>query len=179
MTSGFTTSSAVCPTDQATILNAIVAKLRTDLPDLFAGDTTCFVSDVPWPGVEVHDDLFCTVCPASSRFDPDRPVGAADLGIVELGVFQVTVWSKLALDRLEQCEIAFTHPERGLLRLKQLVLQSLAGQQLYTDAPDNTVALLLGNLRPTQSTHPPTRQKDADFSSFSVTFEAPFYWDLN
>jgi hypothetical protein len=178
MSTGFTVSAAVCPADQATVLAAIVAKLRTDLSDLFGNDSTCFVSDIPWPSIEVQDELFCTVCPGTARFDPDRPVGAADLGIVEVGVFQVSVWSKLALDRLEQCAIAMTHADRGLLRLKQLVLRSLAGQQIYADAPVNTVPLLIQYLRPTQAMHPAGRQGGADYSSFTLLFEAPFYWDL-
>ena len=91
MSAGYLSSAQACPTTQSAILLAIVAKLRTDMPDIFGTDTTCFVSDVPWPSLEVQDDLFCTVCPMNSRFDADYPVGAANQGIVEIGVFQVTV----------------------------------------------------------------------------------------
>lgn len=149
-----------------------------DISDHFATESTCFISDVPWPGVDVNDDLFCTVCPASSHFDRDRPIGAADQGVVEQGVFQVTVWSRLSLDRLEHSAVAMTQAHRGLLKLKQRVLKALAGQQLYSDPPINTVPLLIEHLRPTQSVHPLSRQVNADYSSFSLIFDAPFYWDL-
>jgi hypothetical protein len=178
MSTGYLTSAQVCPTTQSALLLAIVAKLRTDLPDIFGTDATCFVSDVPWPSLEVQDDLFCTVCPTSSRFDADYPLGAGNRGIVEIGTFQVTVWSRLSLDQLEQSLLALTDVDRGLLGLKQRVLRSLAGQQLYADPPTNSVAMLIKYLCPTAATHPPSRQVSSDFSSIGLTFEAPFYWDL-
>jgi hypothetical protein len=178
MSTGYLMSAQVCPTTQSTILLAIVAKLRADLPDVFGTDATCFVSDVPWPSLEVQDDLFCTVCPTSSRFDADYPVGAASRGIVEVGGFQVTVWSRLSLDQLEQSLLALTDADRGLLNLKQRVLRSLAGQQLYADPPTNSAPLLIKYLCPTSATHSPSRQASVDFNSIGLAFEAPFYWDL-
>jgi hypothetical protein len=178
MSAGFTASASVCPTTQVTVLQAIVRRLQAEIAELFASDSTCFVCDVPWPGVEVNDDLFCTVCVASSQFDPDLPIGAARGGIVERGQFKVTVWSRLAIDRLEQSTLTMTDPARGLLRLKQRVLTSLAGRQLYADAPGDAVPLLIEFLRPVGAQHPASRQDSADYSSFSIQFEAPFYWDL-
>lgn len=177
MSSGFTASATVCPTDQITVLQAVVAKLRTDLADLVT-DSTCFASDTPWPGVEIHDNLFVTVAPRDGQFDSDHPIGAGAKGIIEHTTIQVTAWSRLQLDRLEHAIHAFCDPDRGLLRIKQRILTSLAGQQLYADPPENTVPLLVEWLRPTQAQHPPLRHADDDFSSFSLSFEAPFYWDL-
>lgn len=175
---GFTESAPVCPTDQRAVLAAIVAKLREDLSDIIT-ETTCFISDTPWPSVEVNDHLFITVAPRDGQFDGDAPIGAASRGIIEHATIQVTAWSRAMLDRIEQAESAFSDDDQGLLVLKKRILRSLAGQQIYSDAPTNEVPLLVEWLRPTRSIHPPLRQHEDSFSSFSLAFEAPFYWDLS
>ncbi len=177
MSSGFGSSANVCPTDQATLLQAVVQKLRTEIAQ-FATETTCFVSDEPWPSVSVNDNLFCTVCPLSDTFDPNTPVGAGEFGIVEVSEFQVSVWSRIETDQLERATLAFLDDERGLLILKKAVLKCLAGQQLFSDYPTDTLPLLIEYCRPTSAKHPPSRQHTDDFSSFGIVFEAPFYWDL-
>ncbi len=178
MSGGFTISASVCPTDHATILLAIAARLRHDIPDLFGSETTCFISDTAWPGVEVMDETFCTVHPADSDFDPKLPIGAGNLGIVENGIFHVTVWSRLMTDQIEHSVLALTDATRGALKLKQRVLASLAGQQIYADIPTNSVPLLLTWLRPLKAMHPHSRQGDGDFTSFSIAFLGPFIWNL-
>lgn len=178
MPGGFNSGSSVYGTDQIAVLQAVVDKIRTDINDAFGGESTCFISDTPWPGVEVQDELFCTVSPNNSDFQFDDPVGGGAEGIIENAVFNITIWSKILLDRIERNGIELTDKDRGILTLKRRVLKSLAGQQLYSDAPDNTVPLLTAHLRPLNSLHPPSRQGDGDFSSLSITFLAPFYWDL-
>jgi len=178
MGSGFNTGSSVYGTDQITVLNAIVDKLRTDISDAFGGESTCFVSDTPWPGVEVQDELFCTVHPLDSQFQFDDPVGGGSEGIVENAVFGVTVWSKIILDRLEHNATELTDADRGLLTLKKRVLKCRAGQQIHSDYPMNTTPLLTAHLRPLSALHPPSRQGAGDFASFSIQFMGPFYWNL-
>lgn len=175
---GFSSSALVCPTTQNDVLLAIVAKLRHDIPE-FDADSACFISDVPWPGIEVQNNLFATICPHDSSFDGQFPVGAGSFGIVEFAMFNVSVWSRIETDQLEHTDGALTDSIRGLLPLKQKVLKSLAGQQLYSDAPTNTRPLLVEWLRPTTAQHPPSRQFDDDFSSFSIVFEADMQWDLS
>ena len=174
---GFSASALVCPMDQSTILLAIVAKLRNDISE-FSGESICFISDIPWPAVEVQDNLFCTVCPASAEFMGKEPIGAGSLGIIEKGIFQVTVWSRLMTDQLEHSVLAFTDATRGLLTIKKQVLKSLAGQQLFSDAPTNARPLLTQWLRPVHAMHPTTKPAKGDFASFSLVFEGPFIWDL-
>lgn len=178
MSSGFGTLANVCPTDQATLLRSVVKMLRAEVP-AFATETTCFVSDEPWPSVEVNDNVFCTVCPLSAMFAPNEPVGAADLGIIEVSELQVTVWSRIATDQLEREGLAFLDADRGLLILKKAVLKCLAGQQLFADYPTNSQPMLIEYCRPTRAAHPPSKQHHDDFSSFAIVFEAPFYWDLS
>ena len=168
-------AGSVCPTDQVTVLDAVVARLRASLSE-FADPTTCFVSDTPWPSVEVNDNLFCTVAPMSGQFDGELPIGAGQQGIVESSMVQVTVWSRLMLDRLERADIQFSDDPRGLLSLKKRVLKALAGTQLF-DTGGNP--LLIEWMRPIRSLHPPAKQHEDDFSSFAIQFESTFDWDLS
>jgi hypothetical protein len=173
---GFNTSSEVGGTNQIVVLQAIVDKLRVDINDLFGSGSTCFISDVPWPGVDVQDQVFCTVSPANSQFMLEDPTGAGPDGVVEMAIFQVSVWSKILLDEIERSAIAMTDNTRGSLTLKQRVLKSLAGQQLYAN---DGQPLLMSYLRPTSAIHPASGQGKGDFTSFSLAFQGAYYWDLS
>lgn len=177
MPAGFSSSASVCSTTHEAVLTAIVHKLRTDIAEL-GNESCCFMSDAPSPGIEIHEDLFCTVAPADDTFDDRSPMGAAERGIVEFAVVQVTVWSRLMLDRLEHSNRALTDSARGLLKVKHRILQSLAGQQIYGDAPLNLVPLLIEPLRPVRALHPTSRRADDDLRSISLIFRAAFSWDL-
>ncbi len=176
MPDSFNNSCEVGGTNQTLVLQAIVDKLRSDISDLFGGESTCFISDVPWPGVEVQDQIFCTVSPANSQFILEDPTGAGPAGVVEMAIFQVSVWSKILLDEIERSAIAMTDNTRGSLTLKQRVLKSLAGQQLYANDGE---PLLMSYLRPTSAMHPASGQGKGDFTSFSLAFQGAYYWDLS
>lgn len=178
MSGGFTAGALVAPTDQATVLLAIQSKIRAEIAG-FGTETTCFISDTPEPGIEVQDELFCTIAPGSAEYDPEHPIGEGSAGIVEYAVFQVTVWSKIMLDRTEHEVSNFLDPNRGLLPLKKLFLKCLAGQQMFSDYPSNTEPLLIEWLRPTQAVHPETGQKEGKLSSFALVFVGQFRWDLS
>lgn len=173
---GFTSGADVPATTQAVVLGAVVDRIRAEVSE-FSNESTCFVADAPWPSVEVHSDLFCTVAPGDGTFDPEMPVGAGELGIREHLTVRVTVWSRLMLDRLEQAELQFADSARGLSTLKHKLLKALAGRQLFTDA-DETVQLLTEHLRPTRSRHPPGKQHEDDYSTFGLELEAVFDWNL-
>lgn len=174
---GFTASAQVQSTDQKTVLLAIVKKLRASITE-FEQENLCFVSDKEWPTVALHENLFCTVCPKSAEFEDGLIIGGGMDGVKEIGVFAVSVWSRISTDQLEHSEHAFLDDERGILPLKKAVLKALAGQQLYSD-PDNTLQLLTEYLRPSHVTHQPIAESEDDFSSFSIIFIGPFYWDLS
>lgn len=176
MPDSFNNSCEVGGTNQTLVLQAIVDKLRSDISDLFGGESTCFISDVPWPGVDVQGQVFCTVSPANSQFMLEDPTGAGPAGVVEMAIFQVSVWSKILLDEIERSAIAMTDNTRGSLTLKQRVLKSLAGQQLYANDGE---PLLMSYLRPTSAMHPASGQGKGDFTSFSLAFQGAYYWDLS
>ncbi|HEY4259089.1 MAG TPA: hypothetical protein VGM98_02965 [Schlesneria sp.] len=176
MPDGFSNSCEVGATNQIVVLQAIVDKLRVDISDLLGSESTCFISDVPWPGVDVQDQVFCTVSPANSQFMLEDPTGAGPDGVIEMAIFQVSAWSKILLDEIERSAIAMTDSTRGSLTLKQRVLKSLAGKQLYSN---DGQPLLMSYLRPTSAVHPASGQGKGDFTSFSLAFQGAYYWDLS
>lgn len=170
-------NAEIQPTTQMAVLEAAVLTLQLAVKDI--DPNQIFVSDTPWPSIDMNDNLFITVAPASAGFDQDVTEGAGAAFVLENSMIQVTVWSQILSDRYERAERALLDPIRGLLKWKQTVLKTFAGQQLYADAPENTQPLLTAYLRPTQAMHPPTKQTEDDYSSFSVVFSAPFNWDLS
>lgn len=180
MAGGFGSSALVCPTDQATVLNAVVAKIRAEISG-FDNEAVCFISDVPWPSTEVNDDCFITICPKDAGFDDGLTVGGGGYQVLEHAVFQVTYWSKLSTDQLEHSRYATLDASKGVLPLKKLILKCLAGQQLYSDYPTNTRPLLTEVLRPSMAMHTPSRQHsgDPEYASMSLAFIGPFFWDLS
>lgn len=177
MATGFTTTASVCPTTHQAVLTEVVRKLRAEITE-FATESTCFLSDVSAPGVEIQEDLFCTVAPQNGRFDLQPPIGSAEFGIDEVIQIGVTVWSRMQRDRLEHSAQSLTDGVRGLLVFKRRVLQALAGRQLYSDAPENSVPLLIEPLRPVQALHPLAGKSNDEFRSCSLVFQAAFTWDL-
>lgn len=176
--SGFQSGSTVCPSDQASLLVAVVKKIRAEIP-AFSTGVTCIISDTPFPSVEVNDYVFCTVCPESDTFAPDDPVGGGSQGIIEVSSFRVSVFSRVERDQLEREDQAYLAEDAGLLPLKKAVLKCLAGQQIFADYPINQQPMLIEWCRPVSAHHPPHGQHKDEFSSFGITFEAPFYWDLS
>ncbi len=177
MASGFTSSATVCPTTHQIVLTEVVRKLRDEIAE-FATESTCFLSDTPLPGVEIQENLFCTVAPLDGTFDDRMPIGAADLGIVEVVFIQVSIWSRMQLDRLDHSARSLTDHTRGLLGLKKRVLQVLAGQQIFSDHPVKSIPLLVEPLKPIRAAHPSARKASDDFSSVSLVFRAAFNWNL-
>lgn len=176
MSSGFNSICDVGGTNQIVILQAIVDRIRSEINDSFGSEATCFISDVPWPAIEIHDTIICTVSPSSAQFVQEEPTGAGPAGVVELASFQVSVWSKIQLDQMERSVLALTDPDRGILVLKRRVLKALAGQQLYsTDGQP----LLISYLRPISATHPAAGKAQDEFASFSIAFQGSYYWDLS
>ena len=178
MASGFTTSATVCPTTHQIVLAEVVRKLRDEISE-FATESTCFLSDTPLPGVEIQEALFCTVAPLDGTFDEQMPVGASDRGIVEVVFIQVSIWSRMQLDRLDHSARSLTDHTRGLLGMKKRVLQVMAGQQIYSDHPVNAIPLLTEPFKPVRAVHPATRKVNDDLSSVSLVFRAAFNWDLS
>lgn len=178
MLSGFLLTAPVCPTTHDSVLNAVVKKVQIEVSE-FDSDSTCFLSEVATPGIEISESLFCTVSPGDTTFDDRRSHGAGSRDIVESVIVIVTVWSRILLDPLNHSARSLTDSSRGLLRFKKQILRALAGKQLYLDAPTNSVPLLVESLTAVNSVHSTARRRDDDFSSFSINFRGAFCWDLS
>lgn len=176
---GFAPSANVRPTTHVEVLLAIVAKIRANVTAL-SREPTCFISDSPWPGVEVESNLFCTVAPSEGQFDDGLMDGAGNLGVAEDSMVQVTVYSRIEVDQIERFEKGLTDASRGLLVIKQQILTALAGKNLDggTFRGDSS-NLLHEGLRPARASHKTRDPRHADdFASFSLAFRAKFSWDL-
>jgi len=183
MVGGFAPNN-VCPTDHATVLVAIMAKLQNDLEDLFGHESVLYISDQEIT-VELADHLFCTVAPSDGAFPSDGVDGSGQYLVYENANFSVTVRSRIQTDQIERSTQAYLDQNRGLLPIKKRVLKALAGQQLYS-APNygdqatydtSTGALLTAVLCPTRSQHQ-SQQEEDKFSEFTVGFSCQWNWDL-
>ncbi len=175
---GFTQTANVRPTTHAEVLLAVVSKIQFLVPS-FSTDGTCFISDSPWPGVEVSDNLFCTVAPADGQFDDGLIDGAGNVGVAEETFVQVTVYSRIDTDQTEHFLQGMVDSERGLLTLKQQLLTALAGKNLDGGTYQGDGSMLLHEgMRPARAGHKSRNDKSDEFASFSLAFRVKFTWDL-
>ena len=177
MSNSFRVGANVQDTTQEEVLLSCVDRIRAEIPQ-FDNEQTCFVSDTPWPMIETETDTFCTVSPATASFDDAMEEGAGGYGIVEQSILQVSVFLRISTDRIDRTINELTEASHGLLVLKRAVLRALAGRNLYR-RDDPTIPLLHDHLKPRQAMHPPSKSHDDDFTSFSISFLAPFCWDLS
>lgn len=161
-----------CPTDQATVLQAVVDRLRDQVSEL-RGENLCFLSMKPTPRTEVRQNIYATVCPMGGTYDPEMFAGAGAAGVWEKTGVIVTVFSRMQLDRSDGDELMLLHDTRGLLKLKKLILKALSDHDLL-GADGNP--LLLEAMAPLSSGHP--RDNNESVGEFSLSFSTDFIWDL-
>ena len=178
MSSGFSPEAQVRPTTHAEVLLAVATKIRSNVQSL-GTENICFVSDTPEPSVEVNDNLFATVCPSDGQFDNGIIDGAGNVGVTELSPVIVTIFSRIEVDQIEHFQQGFTDVNRGLLTIKRQVLMALSGKNLDGGQYNGFGSLLLLEaLTPSRSRHPLSKQRDDEFASCGLVFDAKFHWDL-
>lgn len=160
------------PTDQATVLQAVVDRIRDQVPRLGAANT-CFISMKPEPRTDVRQSIYCTVCPMSGDYDQEMFAGSGAQGVIEHSGVIVTVFSQMKLDRADADEQMLLHLDRGLLRLKGQILKALAGHSLVNGLNQQ---LLLQPMAPLNSGYP--RDAGDSAGEFSLSFSTDFRWDL-
>lgn len=174
---GFNTAQ-VRPTTQAEVLLAVVAKIQANVAAL-ENEPTCFVSATTWPEVSVQDNLFCTVVPGDGQFDQGIVDGSGNIGVCEIFPVIVTIWSHIEVDQIERFQQGFVDAQRGLLTIKQQVLQALAGKNLDGETyQGNPSVLLMEALMPTRSHVQTEKVDDDEFGGISISFDAKFNWNL-
>lgn len=178
MSGGGFSTAVVRPTTQAEILLAVVAKIQANV-SAFESEPTCFVSATTFPEVSVQDNLFCTVMPGDGQFDQGIVDGSGSTGVCEIFPLIVTIWSHIEVDQIERYQQGLVDDERGLLTLKQQILQALAGRNVdggtYNGAPS---ILLTEALMPTRSKVQMEQVTDEYYGGISVSFDAKFNWNL-
>lgn len=164
---------AVVATDQITVLEAVIDRLRKHVTALNA--STCFLSlsDDPPPGV-VHN-LFVMVSPTNGKFDEGAFAGGAENTVFEDTGVAVTLCSKILLDREGKDEILLTERTRGLLALKRQVLLALLTKGPLQDADGND---LLRNLMAPLSCSEPVYDVDKRLGRITLIFSADFEWAM-
>jgi len=158
-------------TDHATILDAVVKRIRSQIPE-FSG-TSCIVSFKPEPAANVDKNLFCTVAPTDGQFELDNQIGGGAENLVEQAGVAVTMFSAMKLDRSDVHESVLMEKSRGLLVLKKKLLKALVGHDLQTPNGDYILASQMHALRASQP------GEDGQGRVFlQVTFSTDFGWDI-
>lgn len=164
------------PTDQETVLTAVVDRLITQVHAF--GDKNCFLTAAPLEEIpeNVRDQVVCTVSPTDSQFEMDVHEGAGIFSTIEDAGVILNVFNAVKLDRVGHDAAALTHESRGLLRLKHEILKALSGHDLKNDAGEQILANVMA---PMNSGAPRSyKQKLGLVSDLSVTFSCDFEWDL-
>lgn len=175
MSAGFLPSAQVRPTTGIEVLEAVVAKIQSNV-SILSSEPCCFISDTPEPSDEIQENLYATVCFLDGAFDQGMMDGSGNLGMVEDIPLCVTVFSQIDVDQIERYSEGMTDPERGLLTLKHQVLAALAGKNLDGGIFNgNSSALLLEPLFPRQSRHPQAKG-DREHGSMGLVFTCKFWW---
>lgn len=160
------------PTDQVSVLQAVVSLLQANIP-LLSENNTCFLSLDDMTDASERQAIYGTVAPvASSSFDESIFVGSA--AVLEHSGVVVTVFSQLQLDRPDAAAETYADPSRGLLLLKKQILTVLAGAVLLDGAGNE---ILVSPMRPIGGSHPPRNSNQA--ARFSLTFTTDFVWNLD
>ncbi len=159
------------PTNQIAILEAVVSRLQSEVPQL-QGDNTCFMSMSVEPSSEQRQTLYATVSPMGGRYDDGIFVGSGDVN--ELTGVVITVWSAMKLDRPNGDKYMMTDATRGLLTLKQDILRAMIKKGPLMDSNGNII--ISKPMQPINAGHP--QRADDALGAFSLSFSTDFVWDL-
>lgn len=176
---------------QHEVLQAVVTFLRTELS---LNDRTCFevlnpadYAEMMWMGTE--DNWQVLVGPGEGSFDMGLFHGGTRDQTMEAWQIVVGIYTRIALDETGHYKEALVQANRGILRLKYLVLNALCGIDL-TDAgtsgdEDNDTVFLRELIRPVYASAPVylvDRDSERDHGPGLVQmllgFSVPFDWEL-
>jgi hypothetical protein len=161
---------------QIEILEAIVDRLRTKIPEFTEG--TCFVSLLPIPVPAPAGDLGAIVSPGGGSFDTEMevlgPHDPADTTVVEDATFNITLYTRIQTDQVGRSDDIVQSRGLGLLEMKRRVLRAL----LVDWEPEKGSNQLLRDMLHPVSAGDPDYDETARWGSMSLTFGTLFDWDL-
>jgi len=161
--------------DQATILRLITEHLQRELT---LGPRQCYeVLDPRSPNLPKGGGWFLTVAPGGGDFPQQEQIPEQ---CTELWQVTVTIYSRLYLDSTDHDQKRLRDSTRGLLVLKQRVLEALVGQDLRTDEEptDAESDTFLRNLvYPLRASRAQVDEQHR-IGWLSIDFGVDFDWDL-
>lgn len=165
------------PTDQATVLQAVVDRLIARLTAFSLTTSTCFISAEP----EILEpnssaNLFITVCAMDGQFAQDELTGAGEALCIENAGVIITPHTAVKLDRVEHVTNSLMVAGRGLLVLKKAILKAMKTSDRLQDSSNNE--LLVNLMHPLHGMRP-RYNPDTGLALLSVTFSTDFQWDLS
>lgn len=177
---------------QHEVLQAVVAYLRSSLG---LDDRTCFetlnAAEAPAMWMGTADNWQLLVSPGPGAFDAGLFHGGGREQTMEVWQIVVGIYTQVSLDETGHDHEALVKANRGILRLKYLVLNALSGRDLTPDgeegSPDTDVVFLRETIRPVSASQPvyleqPRREGDEPHGPGLVQlllgFSVPFDWEL-
>lgn len=167
-------ASMAIATDQATVLEAVVARLRDQVQEL-RNESVCYVSDFPQPPQNVQHNFYASISPTDGQFDEGEQIGAGSETLIEQTGVVVTCYSRMKLDRTGKATHLLFHEDRGLLAIKKEILAALASHRLL-DSDGNE--LLVAYMHASQSSAP-RYDPEAKMGVMALHFHTDFQWDLS
>ena len=153
---------------QSDLLESIRDRLIDQLGEL--DDTSCFVSDHPYPATVPHADVLCTVCPGSGTFDQGMFAGSGFHQVNEDATVIVATFVRQIADRSDEAAVLFNDESRGLFRvfkpaiLKALLVDDSSGTRVSWEPVKNGFGILRDQLSPLS----------ADFERLATTDGVPW-----
>lgn len=168
-------------TDQVEVFEAILDRLRDQIPE-FNKPNTCFIVADPEQFLPEERQTLClTVAPHAGDFDAEAFTGGGDDVVLERSGFTVTVWSRIKLDRPDEQTIAVKDTQRGLFPLKQKILRAILVDDTDGEGwmpTDNAGAPLLTDyIAPVSAGFPAVMHKGC--ITLSIAFSLNWAWDLS
>lgn len=156
--------------EQADVLDACLAKLITDIPQL--SDKNTYISILPYPPVKITDNLFVVVSPTDGTFPEELVEGGGQNQCTEVSGILVSIFTRFAAYREGREREALSENTRGILRMKRLVLKSLTAADLSFNAN-----LVLRSLVIPKVSGPPDFADPNDKALIQVTIRFEVTWD--
>jgi hypothetical protein len=163
------------PTDQVTILNAVVARLRDQITEF--NETTLFLAvsvEAAEAAQASRNNVWGCVVPLQGTPGDAEFTGAGEHNLVEYTGFTVIVFSTRSLDQAGHAVSLLGEASVGLLRMKRLILKALTNFPLQAGGNH----LLVNGMQPIHC-DPPRKASGGTVGDLAITFTTDFEWDLS
>lgn len=165
------------PTDQATVLQAVVTRLIARLTAYELNTSNCFLSvESEIEEIPRSHNLGVTVCALESSFSDSALTGAGEALCIEEAGVVITPHTAIKLDRSGDISQILTNATRGLLGMKKAILKAMKTSDRLQDATPNE--LLVNLMHPLHGSRP-IYNPQTGLARLSVTFSTDFQWDLS